>query len=209
MNFAQAKARLRKPGTTLVLPLWVFKDEWDGKPDAPVCVGLRLIGETDKMSARSLAVKTANELHPEGGDDWTDCFNDAVQLQLDALGICDPNDVSKPAEILPYAEDQAPNAFTSKGAAFIFQAIQRYEVATSPIGALATADDLRRLTAMLRHVDLATIGPAQSRMIPFLIEMLEPLVGELVDASGIDDAADEGAILVGKQSVVGGAVGSA
>ena len=209
MNFAQAKAKLRKPGTTLVLPLWVFKDEWESKPDAPVCVGLRLIGETEKMSARSQAVKTANELHPEGGSDWTDCFNDAIQLQIDALGICDPNDISLPAELLPYAEDQAPNAFTSKGAAFIFQAIQRYEVATSPIGALATADDLQRLAAMMGHVDLATLSPAQSRAIPFLIEMLEPLVGDLVDAGAVDDAGHEGAILVGKQGVVGGTVGPA
>lgn len=209
MNLQQARAAQKKPGATLVLPLWVFADEWDEKPDAPVCVGLRLLAENDKIQARSLAAKTASERHPEHGADWTDCYNDAIQLQLVALGMCDPNDVRKPTELFPYAEDKVPFALTSKGAAFIFQAIQRYEVATCLIGDLATPEDLKRLAAMLGHVDLATIGPAQSRFIPFLIEMLEPLVGELVDASGVDDATDEGAIVVGKQRIVDGAVGTA
>lgn len=209
MNFAQAKAARKKPGTTLVLPLWVFADSWEDKPEAPVCVGLRLLAENDKIQARALAAKAANDRHPEHGADWTDCYNDAIQLQLVALGMCDPNDVRQPAELFPYAEDQVAFRLTSKGAAFIFQAIQRYEVATCLIGALATADDLQRLTAMLAHVDLAALSPAQSRTIPFLIELLEPLVGELVDASSVDDAGDEDAIVIGKQRVVSGNVGPA
>lgn len=197
MNLREAKAKLRKPGATLVLPLWVFADQWEDRPTAPVCVGLRLLAENDKTQARALAVKQANDLHPERGDEWVDCFNDAVQMQIDALGMCDPNDVNKPSEAFEYAEDQLPFRITSKGAAFIFQAIQRYEVASSPIGALATSDDLQRLAAMLGKLNLATLGLAPSRTITYLIELLEPVVGELVDAASIDDAGDESPIVVG------------
>ena len=208
MNFAQAKAKITAPGATLLLPLWVFADEWEGKPDAPVCVGLRLLSENDKIQARALASKQANELHPDRSDDWIDCFNDAVQMQIDALGMCDPNDVRKPTELFALSpEDQVPNAFTSKGAAFVFQAIQRYEVASSPIGTLAEADDLERLAALLGKVDLASVGPGTSRTITYLLELLEPLAGELVDAAGVDYAGQESPIVIGKQSLVGGALG--
>lgn len=197
MNFTQAKARNKRPGTTLLLPLWVFADQWESKPDAPVCVGLRLLSENDKTQARALAVKSADDLHPDRGDEWVDCFNDAVQMQIDALGMCDPNDVDKPSEAFEYAEDQLPFRITSKGAAYIFQAIQRYEVASSAIGALATTEDLGRLAAMLGKLNLATLGPAPSRTITYLIELLEPLVGELVDAVGVDDAGNEVSAVVG------------
>jgi hypothetical protein len=196
VNFAQAKARLKAPGATLVLPLWVFADQWESKPDAPVCVGLRLLAENDKTQARAMAVKQANDLHPDRGDEWVDCFNDAVQMQIDALGMCDPNDVNKPSEAFEYAEDQLHFRITSKGAAFIFQAIQRYEVASSPIGALATSDDLERLATMLGKLNLATLGPAPSRTITYLIDLLEPLVGELVDAVGVDHTSDEVQLVV-------------
>src|ERR1041384_1359059 len=131
MNFTEAKAKIRKPGTKLLLPTWVFADDWPSRPDSEVCVGLRLLSENDKTVARSLASKRADELHQVRDDAWTDCYNDTLQLQIAAVAMCDPNDVGLPPELFSIPEDQVPFAFTSRGAAFVFRAIQAYEIQVS------------------------------------------------------------------------------
>jgi len=190
VNLQHAKSKLRAPGATLVLPLWAFQDEWEGRPEAPVCVGLRLLSENDKLSARSQADKAASELHPIGGDNWTDAFNDAVQLNIVAIAMCDPNDVTRPAELFPIAVDQVPNAFTSKGAAYVFQAVSRHEISVSLLGELAERDHADRLAALLQKVEPGVLSPALRRHITYLLEELE-VVAESVDAARVDHPSNE------------------
>lgn len=197
MNLQQAKQRIRTPGATLVLPLWVFADEWESRPEAPVCVGLRLLSENDKLAARSQAEQQAWKLQPEGGDNWVDAFNDCLQMQIDAVAMCDPNDVTKSPEIFPIAVDQVPHAFTSRGAAFVFQAIARHEIAASCLGALAEHQDFARLAVLLAKVDPNALGPGLRRHITYLIEQLEPHVDESVDAGAVDHTSNEVAPVVG------------
>ncbi len=197
MNLAQAKQRIRAPGATLVLPLWAFADEWESRPEAPVCVGLRLLSENDKLSARSQAEQQAWKLQPEGGDDWVDAFNDCLQMQIDAVAMCDPNDVTNPPEIFPIAVDQVPHAFTSKGAAYVFQAVARHEIAVSSLGELAERQDVERLVALLGKVDPNSLGPGLRRHITYLLEQLEPHVDESVDARAINHTGNEVAPVVG------------
>lgn len=206
MNLQQAKTKLRAPGATLVLPLWVFADEWEHKPNAPVCVGLRLLSETDKSQARAEASRLATQLHPEGGDNWVDAFNDQLQLAVSAVGMCDPNDVRKPPELFPVAVDQVPNAFTSKGAGYVFQAIARYEVQASPIEVPAGAEEIARLLALLGKVDPETLSLGLRRTISYVAELLEPFAGELVDAGAVDDAADKLPLVVSKELGIGDAL---
>lgn len=135
----------KRPGRTIVLEPWVFADDWGGKPATAICVGLRLMSEADKGRARNEAEKIAFELHARGGPNWVDAFNDALVRFVVAFGICDPNDVERPSEILPLAEDQVRRALTARGARFIFDAVHRYEVETSALAPEADDADLDEL----------------------------------------------------------------
>lgn len=210
MNFAEAKARNKTPGATLVLPLTAFADDWVGKPDAPVCVGLRLLSEEDRRKARHVAEKQATEFHPMGGDGWIECYNDAAKRQVAALAMCDPNDVTRPSELFQLAEDQVQAAFTVRGTQLVFDAVEQHEIDSSPLEHAADEAALQRLARLLALVDVAAINGRLSRRITCMLAEVELLVDEdLVDAAAVDDPGDERPIIIGKKRLVGGAVGSA
>lgn len=184
----------RAPGTTLILEPWVFADRWSNKPAEPVCVGLRLLGDIEKTKARQLAEELAKETHPDGGANWIECFNDCIIRQVAALGMCDPNNVSRPHELFPYAEAQVSEALTSPGALFIFEAIDRYEIGASPIGVAAGADEIQALAALLPNVRPDEMPKGLRRLLSYVVDELDLLFGEeteSVDAVGVDDSADE------------------
>jgi hypothetical protein len=205
VNFAEAKERIRTPGATLVLPLSCFADEWVGKPDAPVCVGLRLLSEEDRRKARHVAEQQATELHPAGGDGWIECYNDAAKRQVAALGMCDPNDCTRPSELFPVAEDQVLGALTVSGTEFIFGAVEQLEIDSSPLEALATKETLARLAKLLPLVDLSRLNGRLGRRISAMLDEVEGLV----DASAVDDTSNELPVsVVSEQALVGGTRGT-
>lgn len=204
MNFGEAKSRVRTPGATLVLPLSCFADDWLNKPDAPVCVGLRLLSEEDRRKARHVAEQQASELHPAGGDGWIECYNDGAKRQVAALAMCDPNDVTRPSELFPYAEDQVLAALTISGTEFIFSAVEQLEIDSSPLEQLATAQTLTRLARLLPLVNPANLNGRLGRRISAMLEEVEGLV----DPSLVDDASDEVPAVVSEQGVVRGALGT-
>lgn len=148
-TFREISKEARPPGRTLVLEPWVWADEWEGRPSEAVCVGLRLMSEGDKSKGRAEAERLAFELHPNGGANWLDAFNDCLMRQVSALGICSPNDVKRPSEILPYAEEQVRFALNSRGAEFIFEAHRRYEIEASPLEPPVTDDEIDELCGRL------------------------------------------------------------
>ncbi len=176
-SFTQIAAKRRAPGKTIVLPLAVFADEWDRRPDAPVCVGLRQMSEGDKTKARGEAERLADEVHPRGGEGWVDCYNDALMRQVAALGICDPNDVKRPSEVLPFAEEEVRFALTGFGARFIFEELQRYEIEVSPLESEATDEEIARLIVLLEDHAHALTGPHR-RLLRAILEELDLDVGE-------------------------------
>jgi hypothetical protein len=171
-TFAQIAKAVRAPARTLILEPWVFADEWDGKPKGNVCVGLRLLSEADKSKARGEAEKSADDLHPQRSVNWTDAFNDAVMRQVGALGICDPNDVTRPTGVLPYAEEQVRVALTSRGTRFLFESLERYEIESSPIGEEVDAATLRELSERIAIVSIATVKPSVRRLAHHVLEEL-------------------------------------
>ncbi len=211
MNFTQAKERNKTPSRTLVLPLSCFADDWAGKPDSPICVGLRLLSEDDRRKARKTAEDQATEFHPLGGDGWIECFNDAVKRQVAALAMCDPNDVTQPSETFRYAEEQVLAAFTIRGTQFVFDAVEQLEIDSSPLERLADREALDRLAKVLGLVDPEALNGRLSRRVSCMLDELAPLVDEavLVQAGAVDDPSDEGTIFIGKKRLVGGAVGPA
>jgi hypothetical protein len=171
-TFKQIAEQTRPPGKTLMLEPWVFADEWNGKPRDAVCVGLRIMPEGEKSKVRAEAERLADELHPDRGPNWVDAFNDCLTRQYGALGICSPNDVTRPSEILPLAEDQVRFALTTRGSQFIFEALQRYEIEASPIGLEADADDCVQVAVILQDADPSTLSGYSRRLIYALLEEL-------------------------------------
>jgi hypothetical protein len=170
--FAQITKAIRAPGRTLLLEPWVFADEFEKKPDSAVCVGLRLMSESDKTKARAESERIAYEYHPNGGEIWIDAFEQALVRQIAALCICDPNNVAKPSSILPYAEEQVRFALTSRGAEHIFEAHRRYETEVSGIEFQADAEDASELADLLKATDVESLTPAKRRLIRYTLEQL-------------------------------------
>lgn len=164
--------QVRPPGRTLVLPTWVWADEWQNRPTDEVCVGLRLMPDADKSKARSEAERLADELHARRGPNWVDAFNDCLVRQVAALGICDPNDVSKPSSVLPLAEDQVRVALTTEGARFIFDAYQVYELEASPLSPEATDEELLQLSQLLWS-DADRFRTAERRLLKDVLERMQ------------------------------------
>lgn len=171
--FAKIVKQARPPGRTLILEPWVFADDWSSKPSSPVCVGLRLMAEIHKSTARADAEKAADELHPSRGVDWIDAYNDAAMRQVVAMGICDPNDVDKVAPILQLPQEQVKFALSTRGVKFLFEAIDRYEIEASPIGMPAEKRDCERLAQKLAAVDPYTLPLGLRRLISHVLERLE------------------------------------
>lgn len=172
-TFAQVTKAARPPARTLVLEPWVFADEWEHRPREAVCVGLRLMSEADKSKARAEADKLADELHPTGGPNWTDAYNDCLVRQVAALGICSPNDVTKPSEILPYAEEQVRFALNSRGANWIFDEFRRFEIELTPLEPEATDAEIDELCELLGNE--STVVPSALR------KLLHHVLDELRD----------------------------
>lgn len=171
--FQRLIKKVRAPGRTLVLDPWVFADDWESKPDASVCVGLRLASQVDKDVIRADAEKRADELHPRRGDNWVEAYNDTLIRQVVALGICDPNDVEKPCSLLRHAQDMVGHALTSRGARSVFEAIDRYEVESSPIGVAASKDDVERLCGLLGKAKVESLPVSVRRTLSYALEQVE------------------------------------
>lgn len=152
---------VRPPPKTLILEPHVFADTWSGKPNSAVCVGLRLISDGEKQTARGEAERIADELHQKRDGNWSDAFNDALVRYLVAFAMCSPNDVAKPSEVLPHAEIQVREAFTSLGARFVFDAYLALEVELSPLYPEATEEDIEELAEAFSEVNLHALPGVQ------------------------------------------------
>lgn len=177
-TFSQVKEQQRPPGRTLILDPWVFADEWESKPREAVCVGLRLMSEADKSKARGEAEKLADELHKERNLNWLDAFNDCLIRQVAALGICSPNDVTKPFDLMTFAEEQVRFALTSRGAAFIFEAIQRYDIESSPLSPEITDEEIAELSGLLGSVCSDSFTPDERRLLGHVLELVRDAVDD-------------------------------
>jgi hypothetical protein len=172
---AQAKEACAA-GRTIKLESWVFPEEWTDRPKSTVCVGIRLISEGEKAKAMAQSEEVANSLHdqnsgPESRDLWRDAFNNALIRQVAAVGICDPNDVMKPTELFPLAEEQVRFALTSAGARFIFDQIERYEIEVSEAEPSLTEDQLDEFAASLFE-NFDRLLPQHKRLLNHVFDQL-------------------------------------
>ena len=153
----------RAPAHTLVLDPWVFADSWSSKPREAVCIGLRALAESDYTNARIESAKFCRQKHPEGGTDQLDCFNDALMRWLVSYAVCDPNNVQKPAKVFGLTDDELIGlALTARGVRFIFDAILKFNVESSPLYPEIDANGIQDLKTILDNAILTRTGSIAS-----------------------------------------------
>lgn len=165
--FTALTRKARAPAMIVVLPPSAFADDWEGRPDEDVAVGLRLLSENDIQAARRIATDAAVKQYAEDGrivdhDAYIDAANDGLVREAIARAMCDPNDVTQPHPLLPYAQDLVMYAFTSAGARFVWDELHRLTVAHSPLVRPAEDGDVEALAALLARGALERLPPSKA-----------------------------------------------
>lgn len=154
--FSQVLAgQSRKAARAVLLPPSAFADTWADKPDEPVLVGVRIIGEGDMMEARGVAARTADKFHPGSGphdDVWIEAFNQSLMHYAIATATCHPDNAAEPFWDMAY--DVVPCALSEGGALRLFDEIETLKVTESPLAAEATAEELQTLATLIQSGDL-------------------------------------------------------
>lgn len=149
---------------TIELTTDAFSATWSGRPRAAIVFGLRVPSERDLQTARAEAVKIAVNLHADGIG-RVEAFNDALMAQLVSYAICDPNDVMAPHPLLEFPQDQVQQYLTSRAIRDVFDAVERLQVATSPLFPEADADDVTALIGLLQTDRLTELRPVAAKRV--------------------------------------------
>ena len=153
-----------------------FADTWEGRPVAPVVIGLRVPPEGEMIGARDEAIRVARDTKGDLTDEDRDgIFNDALVSIIVARGICDPHDVKASHPFLQMAEDVVPMALKSRTIRHLWDRIDKLHVEQSPLFNEIDAVGLERLTSYL-SIDDPFAGcekAAQARARRFLQLALE------------------------------------
>jgi hypothetical protein len=131
-----------------------FADTWEGKPVAPVEIGLRVPPEGEMIGARVEAVRVARDTRGDLTDaDRDQIFNDALTSIIVARGICDPNDVRASHPFLQMAEDVVPMALKTRTIRHLFEQLDKLHIEQSPLFLEIDREGLSRLTEYLSIED--------------------------------------------------------
>lgn len=206
-SFSEVETTL--PPGNVVVPRDAFASTWIDRPeDEEVCIGLRLIPNTDIEDARIEAARHAAKLFPnhEKSEETTALFvasfNDAMIRWVIARGTCDPNNVHAPWKLWEAApEDIVKEALTDLGAQLIFDAWERMRLALDIGIAVASDEDIALLADLAKRLPkLRTLSRAREqrcrRLLRFVLEELETVPDETPDAvdppedDDIDDESD-------------------
>lgn len=159
---AVAAVSRRAPRTVKLAPSG-FADTWDGKPEAPVEMGLRLIPEGELATARSVAVKSAMQLHPEldeRSDIWLEAYNQALMHWAIAHALCRPDDVTQP--FWEMAEDLVPIALNSAGTLRLYEELELLTVLESPLSPEIDDVGIETLSAVMSDPDRRRLLPVST-----------------------------------------------
>ena len=183
-------AATKAPARTLLVPVDCFADAWDGKPEEPVCVGLRLIAAADIFTARAEAQKVAFRTHPQPEDEEgrLEAYNDALMRWAVARGTCDPNFIREPPELWRgMREDIVFEALTPEGVRFIYDALERHCLEMSPSQPEATNEGILDLGAMFVAA-LHWLSPLEERRLRRILGwVMETLVASAQSRGGVID----------------------
>jgi hypothetical protein len=182
MNFGNIPGIVAPPRVVEV-PVSMFAEDWDKKPEFPAKLGVRHISDADVQAARSHASKVATQQHPNLSNEadrecWVEAYNDALMRWIVARAACSAVDAKQYFELWQEApEDLVKHALTSEGVRFIFDAWEQMKLETSPLSTEATDEEIASMFDLIQ-VSLPELSPQRQarvrRMLGFcLSELIE------------------------------------
>jgi hypothetical protein len=124
-----------------------WADVWDGKPSAPELVGVRLVSEADYARARGEGDRTATALHPRGGDQWVEAFNQAVMHFILGHALCLHDNMDEP--LFEMQEFVISHRLTTAGTTRLWDALVELGIVDSPLSPEISEDGAQGLAASL------------------------------------------------------------
>lgn len=169
----------RRPSLVVRLEPGDFSDRWRNRPTVGIAVGLRFVSDAQEGQAREDAARFAANRYAEIGDSSAALaeYNDELMARLVGAALCDPNDLAKDPDDLPFPEDMARSALRSSTIERLFRALERARVEFGAAIPIATDDDVERLAALL-HAGALRLVPEHraSRARRFLAAALADLI---------------------------------
>lgn len=165
------------PPRVVKLPLAAWKSNYSGRPECDVKIGIRLPGQDDTETVEAEALKALQAASRHGEEAAVRAYNESKLLNLVAVCICDPLDVSKPHELFETPNAILEIALTQHGIRRIFDEIERLQIETSPIFREAPDEDVLSFAAMLQESALHGIADKvnQARIRRYVAYCLELL----------------------------------
>jgi hypothetical protein len=163
------------PAEAIAIPVEAFAQKWQGRPDGPVPVGIRLVGESENDWARKEAAKEATKAH--GGHPnvvWIEAYNAALARLRLVVALCDPEDARKEwAWWRGVGQGVVGSMFTADGIDWLYTELERVERQHSPASAQASDDDIQALFSLAPDA-LERMPPGRAarirRVFAFLLE---------------------------------------
>jgi hypothetical protein len=150
------------------------------RPECDCKIGIRLPSQDDIETIESEAMKALQANIGNGNDAAELAHNQSKLVNLVALCICDPNDVTQAHELFPAPNATVPVALTPAALRRLFDEIERLQIDTSPIFVEATDDDVAALIEMLSGGALVKIASTDlvnnarcRRYLAFVLELLQ------------------------------------
>jgi hypothetical protein len=176
-----------KPAAVLVLKPEHYASDWPDRPKCDVAAGLRTLSERELQQIAGEAGKDARLHHPDA-ESTTDgpfalAFEDAVVRLAAGRCLTNPNDATDP--FFAAADEMVGMAFTPKTIRYIWDQLEKFTIANSPVMEAATDDDITQLIGVLDLVE--KLAPAaQLRMRKLLGFCLEELQAVQLTLEGDD-----------------------
>lgn len=137
-----------------------FADGWDSRPKGGVAFGLRTLSDADEAMARAAAENScAEKLHGESSDaGWIEEYNDALAAEVVGISVCDPNDITKWPESIPFPQDTLREALVPGAIRRLFDEFMLMQAQTTPGLQEATPDEVEALIDLLPELPDATLS---------------------------------------------------
>lgn len=168
------------PPRVITLPLAAWKSTYSGRPECDIQMGIRLPGQDDAETVETEALRALQSASRDGDSAAIRAYNESKLLNLVALCICDPFDVSKAHDLFETPNAILEIALTPQGIRRIFDEIERLQIETSPIFREATNEDVQSFAVMLHEGALQSLGDAvnQARIRRYIAYCLELMTNE-------------------------------
>lgn len=137
-----------------------FADGWDSKPKGGVAFGLRTLSDADEAMARAAAERSVVEkLHGNSSDaGWIEEYNDALAAEVVGNSVCDPNDITKWPESIPFPQDTLRDALIPGAIRRLFDEFMLMQAQTAPGLPEATPDEIEALLDLLPELPEETLS---------------------------------------------------